>query len=354
MLKRRVLGREGRDASGGVASARRRTMEEYYLPHLFQCTQEKEVGDSGAMQHAPNYIVAQTVCDSCEEDWDRDSTCVNCGPHQVHFEGKDCLPNFCNWIFSAKHKGFVGLAHNGKGYDNQFVLSYLLERGIKLNNINRGLEIMKLELEGVKLLDSLNFLPMGLAALPAAFGITDVEKGFFPHFFNKEENWGYVGPYPDSSYYGTSYMVEGQHKKFKEWYEEQKGKEFNFKEELHKYCVSDVDVLRQSSMRFRKICKEATGGIECFAVAVTIASACMFVFRRLFLKEEDIAVVPFGGYRRKDRQSIIGLKWLKWLCQQQGVQIQHAGNKGEVKICGHKVDGYYEDGDEKRVYEFNG
>ena len=34
----------------------------------------------------------------------------------------------------------------------------------------------------IRVLDSLNFLPMKLAALPKAFGLTELRKGYFPYF----------------------------------------------------------------------------------------------------------------------------------------------------------------------------
>lgn len=44
--------------------------------------------------------------------------------------------------------------------------------------------------------DFLNFLQMKLAALPKAFGLEEMCKGYFPHVFNTEENRTYVGPDP--------------------------------------------------------------------------------------------------------------------------------------------------------------
>ena len=40
----------------------------------------------------------------------------------------------------------------------------------------------------IKFRDSLNVLPMPLKALPETFGLTELKKGYFPHFFNREEN----------------------------------------------------------------------------------------------------------------------------------------------------------------------
>lgn len=45
--------------------------------------------------------------------------------------------------------------------------------------------------------DSLTFLPMKLAKIPEAFGLQELCKGSFPHFFNTKANQNYVGPYPE-------------------------------------------------------------------------------------------------------------------------------------------------------------
>ena len=40
----------------------------------------------------------------------------------------------------------------------------------------------------IKMIDSINFLPMALEKLPSMFGFTEIKKGYFPHLFNREEN----------------------------------------------------------------------------------------------------------------------------------------------------------------------
>ena len=40
-----------------------------------------------------------------------------------------------------------------------------------------------MEIMNVKFLDSLNYLHMPLSALPKAYGLTEIEKGTFPHLF---------------------------------------------------------------------------------------------------------------------------------------------------------------------------
>ena len=66
--------------------------------------------------------------------------------------------------------------HNFRGYDGNFVLDYIHSQAIKPVIIPRGLELLMVEANGVKFLDSLNFLPMALSAMPKAFGLKE-EKG---------------------------------------------------------------------------------------------------------------------------------------------------------------------------------
>ena len=64
--------------------------------------------------------------------------------------------------------------------------------------------------------------------------------GYFPHLFNRRENWSYVGAWPSIEYYQPEYMKEGDRTKFLAWYNQQLGKEFDFQKELLEYCESDV------------------------------------------------------------------------------------------------------------------
>lgn len=93
-------------------------------------------------------------------------------------------------------------------------------------------------------------------------------------------------------------------------------------------------------MKFRKIfIKETT--VDPFKNSITIASACNRVFRKLFLKNNTIGIIPHRGYSKDENQSIIALKWLKWLNHKYNLQIQHKLNGGEVIIDQtYKVDGF--------------
>lgn len=148
---------------------------------------------------------------------------------------------------------------------------------------------MLIEAGGIRIIDSLNFLPVALSELPAMFGITDVKKGYFPHLFNTRANKDYVGCMPDIKYYSPDTMNEKSRENFLKWYahEKQIDSTFNLQKDLLEYCVDDVMVLAKCCMKFRDIFVDISA-VDPFSTSLTIASACNRVFRRNFLKENSI------------------------------------------------------------------
>ena len=223
-------------------------------PHFvffdFECHQQTGT-------HVPNFAVAQTVCADCEHEnvtdesccatcgdrcakcskWDpklkafAQKPCDGCGKRQVIFEGENTKQLFGAWLFNPLRKNTTVLAHNARGYDSYFLLSYLLENSIVPKLIFSGTKVMYMHVErglDIRVLDSLNFLPMRLAALPKAFDLSEIKKGWFPHYFNTPENANYVGAYPPQEMYGVNSMSTGDRDAFLEWYSGVEG-EFNLR-----------------------------------------------------------------------------------------------------------------------------
>ena len=71
-----------------------------------------------------------------------------------------------------------------KGYDGYFLLEYLIDQSMRPDKIiYNGSKIMYMTVEKdlhIKVIDSLNFLPMKLSKLPKAFGLKELKKGWFP------------------------------------------------------------------------------------------------------------------------------------------------------------------------------
>jgi DNA polymerase type B, organellar and viral. len=234
----------------------------------------------------------------------------------------------------------VVIAHNGQGYDHQFVLNYILtETNHTPELIMRGTKIISMEMDNLKLIDSLNFLPMGVAALPKAFGIKELKKGYFPHLFNTSGNEDYIGPMPPMETYSPDTMKVEARAEFMQWYEAHKEDHFDFRKEIVDYCISDVDILTQACLKFRELLL-TIGNVCPLTESCTIASACNKVFRRNYLAPDSIAIMPKGGYRWRDNQSRIAVQWMVWEERQRGASISHAAKQMEVVLNGTKVDGF--------------
>ena len=81
-----------------------------------------------------------------------------------------------------------------------------------------GTSIMNLTACGVTVKDSKNFLPMALSALPKAFNLTELKKGFFPYKFDTPENQNYVDLWPAAHFYMPGKMSPAKKIEFEAWY----------------------------------------------------------------------------------------------------------------------------------------
>ena len=210
------------------------------------------------------------------------------------FEGSDTAKKFCEWLLSKEHQGCIVVAHNFQGYDGYFIQDFLNKNAIKYEVILRGAKILSMTIPmfNIKFIDSLNFIPMSLSQFPKTFGKTELCKGYFPHLFNKEENQTYVGPIPPVPYYSPNTTKPEAREAFLAWHKEQVENNyvFDFRNEIIKYCRSDVAILRECCMEFREMLREKTNGIDPFEDCLTIASYCHRVYRTNFMKKDSIAV----------------------------------------------------------------
>ena len=296
----------------------------------FECTQEDGI-------HKPNLCIVHDEAG-----------------HEKLFQGKDTTADFCKWLFTKDHQHCIVVAHNFQGYDGYFIQKYLNENAVMYEPLLRGAKIISLTvlMFNIKFIDSLNFIPMSLAKFPKTFGMSELCKGYFPHLFNKEENQNYVGPIPDADYYAPNAMKPEVREAFLTWHKEQRdnGYIFNFKEEIVRYCRSDVDILRKCCMEFREMLREITS-IDPFEKCLTIASACQEVYRAKFLEKDTMAV--FHPARQlKMKQSNLAVKWFSYVMEENNIRIQHVRNGGEKRVGKYSLDGYCEEF--HTAYEFQG
>ena len=54
-------------------------------------------------------------------------------------------------------------------------------------------------------------------------------------------------------------MSNDWHEEFLLWYNTNRNKPFNFSQEIHEYCLSDVKIILEGYMKFRKLVMNVTG-----------------------------------------------------------------------------------------------
>lgn len=261
------------------------------------------------------------------------------------------MDEFGEWLFDPKtpHKGYTFIAHNASGYDSHFIYNYYLGSGRNNNspsviwNGNNILE-MKFPAYGLRFIDSYRFLNFPLASFPKAFGLTELAKGHFPHWFVELD---YVGKMPDIQYFHPDGMKTDGRKQFLEWYELHKNDAWNYREEQLKYCRSDVDILRKACINFRQEFISLIN-LDPFTYC-TIAGVSISTYFAKFLKHDTISYEE-RSEKMATNQSKEAMEWLSWVSNSKKINIEHAGNGGERKIDGYSVDGYFNG----TVYEYNG
>ncbi|KAF4524515.1 hypothetical protein B566_EDAN011526 [Ephemera danica] len=197
---------------------------------------------------------------------------------------------------------------------------------------------------------------MALKKLPSTFDMPpDIAKGYFPHFFNTTENQRYIGAMPAAEFYGPGNMSPAEHEKFFQWYnlKAQENHVFDLRKELVMYCNQDVFILTQACRKFKALIEEA-GNVNPFTECITLASCASLIFRRNYLENNVVGIIPPNGYRFADNQSQIAIKWLLSEERKDNIVIRHAGRAREYRLpTGQLVDGYYEAPDGRKiVYAF--
>ena len=204
------------------------------------------------------------------------------------------LGEFVEWLIARATcmEGLTAVAHNGGAYDFQFIYKWCLANNVPVRGLLKSGQKLKHliigDKKGVRLVDSIAFLSMPLSFFPKTFGLEEMKKGYFPHLFNEPCHFSYEGPYPDPHMYMADMMGVKAREKFLEWHEKKVAAEevFHFEEDMLAYCKSDVDILERGFEVFRLNYVESTG-VDPLAY-VTIAGACMGVFRSTFLEADAV------------------------------------------------------------------
>jgi hypothetical protein len=234
--------------------------------------------------HIPNHV--EVACLKIHDSHDYGK----CITQWKTFEGYGCEVRFCEWLFTEANTNTTVMAHNGAGYDNKFVLKWCLMHGLRPDAyIRQGSRItyMHFEKYHIRFIDTYHFLLQPLRNLSKTYDVETV-KGHFPHHFNRPENQNYIGKIPDEKAFGVMNMDEEHYENdFKPWYQTQKDRtDWNFKTELIRYCVADVELLAMTVVKFRKMFMD---DLDCDPFRyTTLSSLCMSIYKNKFLEEKTI------------------------------------------------------------------
>ena len=144
---------------------------------------------------------------------------------------------------------------------------------------------------------------------------------------------------------------------FVEWYEVEKLRtDWNFKQEMAKYCKMDVEILSRCVLKFRKLFKESLD-VDPFRY-VTLSSLWMSIYTNMFMPAEKIV----GNSTGKNNVSLFSKEWLTWLEDKDVMReipmYVDAAKYGRFERHKHKVPtdedeqkNYYKD---KRVFTVDG
>ena len=185
-----------------------------------ECTQDLE-RDDGAFVHVPNLICAQQICSKCEEVYDMNVDCEQCGK-RTHVFWQEPVGKFIDylWQYRPFADNIYISSHNSRGYNVQFLLRKFLELRWTPQLVMDGVKILSMDVENFCFLDYLNFLPTILKSMPKSFELT-CKKGYYSHYLNTAEILDYVGPYTEPKFYGADYISSDERAQFLECYEEQ-------------------------------------------------------------------------------------------------------------------------------------
>lgn len=290
--------------------------------------------------------------------------CILVCLRSVYDERRWSFPNiadFVRFLIDTKEMhGSTILAHNGGGYDHQFVVRYLEDNGIMHSIIPRPNTLHKYLLveigmtgakTAIRFLDFMMLMTDSLRNIGKAFKL-DVCKGDFPHKFSTREHLEYDGPIPpmdtDDDWFSFKDMKnQNELAECRRFWSEQHAKycstcpskelcncgrpSWNFKKELEEYCWKDVDVLagackayRDQALNFEGASEYGweTNGVDPFQY-MTQSQIALALF--LQGRENNTIAVTHEKLRPSfDARQLVWMDRLMRECPQ--YKIQHAGN----------------------------
>ncbi len=174
------------------------TIDEFEIDSDFRYTGEVVSYSRTTNSHKVNFIVAINVFTGERKTW----------------EGENGLQEFIMYMAIFNNGANVLYAHNASGYDTRLLFEVATRIPTLVTTmfpLLRGGKFMQLKIGNCVFRDSLLHVPGSLKALTKDFcGEDMMAKGYFPHLFNTESNYDYVGPIPDKKYFDLGFSLKNE------------------------------------------------------------------------------------------------------------------------------------------------
>lgn len=259
------------------------------------------------------------------------------------------------------------LAHNGGGYDHQYILQYCEEHSIEHTIIphasgkHKFISLTMIPYIGKprRFIDFMAYVPGSLKQIGKDFGL-GISKGDFPHNFSRAPNEQYRGSMPslhtDEDFYGykSKRSVKDQ-RELEQWHVTESSKYcqcvlsvcipesticqtcntelWSYQIELEKYCWLDVEVLSQVVKLYREQSLQSAEEEDCIYnwnykgldpfTLLTQSQIAITVFLNGIQEPIQIASTQYSlreGYNEKSNL------WLRHKEEREGLSIMYKGN----------------------------
>jgi len=311
------------------------------------------INDSAQWEHICNCVIVRKVYPDPDNPEELEGR---------HFENE---VDFVNALLEDdEYEGATFLAHNGGGYDCQFLLKILERHEINHEytpSPGSNHKFIQIAIPGrnIRLLDFMRFVCGSLRGIAKAFGC-ETAKGDFPHKFNNGSRMNYVGPLPPHNPDGEDYWCQHHAKcsktlrEFETWYHEEASVMYCtcygapsctcgrpawvFKNELIKYCRLDVVVLCEIIRLYREETMNLEQVQESSDSTIPWGPPPLDPFNYMTLPQLTINTLSNGfrypevhtiqtlNQRYRGGQSPQAILWMEQIAKRENLQIVHRGN----------------------------
>ena len=256
------------------------------------------------------------------------------------------IDEFIEFMLTVNDGYNLVIAHNSKGYDGRLVFEAIskFQLDLKIEPLLRGTQMIRLKVGHTMFQDSLLHLSGSLSSLAKDFlqnSEIHMEKGEFPHFFNREVYRDYIGPLPGDEFYDLKFTLKDDEsrRKHQDFRMEWEGRnDWDAEKYLLEYCQNDVNILCEivylHHVQCLEIIQEYNPTLAISPWHFTTAAGYM---HKLFLMEQSLLL----SKSEKDPSIIQEITQSSWAALEVNehyfAKLALRGGRTEVRKFYHKV-----------------